>query len=83
MFRGRVQGVFFRANAKACADRLGLVGWVRNRMDGTVEAVFEGEEGAVNEAIEWCATKQPHARVESKVVEYSAPAGESDRFSVV
>jgi len=83
VFRGRVQGVFFRANTKACADSLGLAGWVRNRMDGTVEAVFEGEKDVVERAIEWCSTKQPHARVESRTVEYSAPECEPERFSVL
>ena len=83
VFSGRVQGVFFRANTKACADSLGLAGWVRNRSDGTVEAVFEGEEDAVKQAIEWCAHEQPYARVESKTVDYSAPAGEPGGFKVV
>jgi acylphosphatase len=75
--------VFFRANTKACADSLGLAGWVRNRSDGAVEAVFEGEEDAVKQAIEWCANEQPYARVESKVVDYSAPAGEPGGFKIV
>ena len=83
VFRGRVQGVFFRANAKACADSLGLAGWVRNRSDGTVEAVFEGEDAAVKQAIDWCANEQPYARVESKTVDYSEPEGETGGFKVV
>lgn len=82
IFEGLVQGVFFRANAKRCADSLGLTGWVRNRHDGKVEAVFEGEEKAINDAIEWCCTKQPYARVESKKVDYSDATDEFDNFSI-
>jgi acylphosphatase len=82
-FEGRVQGVFFRANTCKCAESLGLTGWVRNTSDGRVETVFEGEEEAVNEAIEWCASKQPHARVRSKTVKFSDATGEFDMFSVV
>ena len=82
VFEGLVQGVFFRANTKRCADSLGLTGWVRNRQDGTVEAVFEGEEEKVKEAIEWCASKQPYAQVEQKRVDFSTPTGEFERFTV-
>lgn len=82
LFEGLVQGVFFRANTRRCAIDLGLTGWVRNRADGGVEAVFEGEEDDVREAIEWCATKQPLARVEKKTVEFSAHVGEFETFSI-
>lgn len=82
VFEGLVQGVFFRANAQKRAASLGLTGWVRNRPDGSVEAVFEGEEAAVMEAVEWCATEQPHARVERKSVETSEATGEFDGFSI-
>ena len=81
-FDGIVQGVFFRANTKRCADNLGLTGWVRNTHDGRVEAVFEGEEKTVNDAIEWCMMKQPYARVHSKRVDYSRATGEYDVFSI-
>ena len=82
IFEGLVQGVFFRANAKRCADSLRLTGWVRNRPDGTVEAVFEGEEERVKEAIEWCASRQPYAQVEQKREDISAPSGEFESFTV-
>lgn len=82
VFQGLVQGVFFRANTQERARSLGLTGWVRNLPDGSVEAVFEGEESAVKGAIDWCATKQPHARVERKVVETSEATGEFDGFSI-
>lgn len=82
VFEGLVQGVFFRANAKRCADKLGLSGWVRNLSDGRVEAVFEGDEALVREAIDWCATRQPYAKVDSKEVEIAEFSGEFDGFVV-
>lgn len=82
-FGGLVQGVFFRHNTRKCADRLGLTGWVRNLPDGRVEAVFEGDEVAVKEAIEWCCTGQPYAKVTDKKVEYSDATGEFEMFSIV
>ena len=82
-FGGLVQGVFFRANTVKCARMLGLTGWVRNSADGRVEAVFEGDDEAVKEAIEWCATKQPYAEVKSKEVKMSEATGEFEMFSVV
>ena len=50
---GKVQGVFYRANAKKEADMLGLKGWVRNMDAGSVEAHIEGTEEAVKEFITW------------------------------
>lgn len=82
-FEGLVQGVFFRANTKKCADALGLSGWVRNTRDGRVEAVFEGEEDSVLQAVDWCATRQPYAKVDSKEVKMSEATGEFETFSVL
>ncbi len=53
MVRGRVQGVFFRASTQREARRLGLTGWVKNRADGSVEIVAEGEEIAIRELYGW------------------------------
>jgi len=82
-FAGVVQGVFFRANTVKCAQMLGLTGWVRNTADGRVEAIFEGDDEAVEEVIDWCATKQPYAKVKSKEVKMSEATGEFEMFSVV
>ena len=63
---GRVQGVFFRSETQDEARRLGLTGWVRNRADGRVEAVFEGEKENVEEIIEFC-RKGPLGAIVTKV----------------
>ncbi|HLB15027.1 MAG TPA: acylphosphatase [Burkholderiales bacterium] len=60
---GRVQGVGFRYSMLAEAERLGVTGWVRNRRDGTVEAVIDGDPAAVAAMIEWANTGPPGARV--------------------
>lgn len=52
--RGRVQGVYFRQSCRATAEDAGVAGWVRNRSDGTVEAVLEGEPAAVERVVAWC-----------------------------
>lgn len=74
---GRVQGVWYRAWTAERAAELGLSGWVRNRRDGTVEAVFSGPADAVDGMIGACRTGPPLARVESvEVCDEPAPAGE-------
>lgn len=60
---GRVQGVFFRAETQKMAVQFGLCGWVRNCQDGTVEAVFQGNQKDVQEAVNWCHSGSPSARV--------------------
>ena len=79
--RGSVQGVFFRAEARDRARSLGLAGWVRNVPDGTVEAVFEGEDERVGSMVEWCSQGPAGARVENVDVHWSEPEGE-ERFSI-
>ena len=61
--RGRVQGVGFRFWVVDEANRLGLDGWVRNRRDGSVEALFHGPATAVEEMVARCRTGPPAARV--------------------
>ena len=51
---GRVQGVFFRDSTRRAAASRGVSGWVRNRADGTVEAVFEGQPEAVAALVDFC-----------------------------
>ena len=82
VFLGRVQGVYFRAHCAEKAESLGLDGYVENRWDGSVEAVFEGERSTIEACIEWNKTSQPHARVESVEVSWSEPMGEFRGFHV-
>jgi acylphosphatase len=63
LISGRVQGVFFRQSTRQLAERLGLVGWVRNRSDGRVEAVFQGPPARVAEIERWCRQGPPGAHV--------------------
>jgi acylphosphatase len=71
--RGRVQGIGYRAWTEYTALEKGLEGWVRNRRDGTVEAVFAGAPQRVAEMVEACRRGPPGARVE---VLYELDAGE-------
>ncbi|MGZ4257799.1 MAG: acylphosphatase [Gaiellaceae bacterium] len=77
LVRGRVQGVFFRAEARGRAESLGVAGWVRNLPDGSVEAVFEGEAARVESMVDWCRRGPAGAEVEAVDVEHEEPAGET------
>lgn len=74
---GRVQGVFFRDSCREQARALNVAGFVRNRMDGTVEAVFEGPEAAVERMVQWCHQGPARAHVEQVEVTTEAPEGVS------
>lgn len=73
---GRVQGVCFRAYTVDEASAAGVAGWVRNRSNGRVEAVFEGEKSAVEAMIAWCRKGPPAARVSNVEVVWWEPQGE-------
>jgi acylphosphatase len=60
---GRVQGVAFRASCQRQAAALDVTGWVRNRWDGSVEALFEGSDEAVDAMVRWCHRGPPAAEV--------------------
>ncbi|MEW5910251.1 MAG: acylphosphatase [Thermodesulfobacteriota bacterium] len=79
---GRVQGVFFRAETQRSASGLNLSGWVKNNHDGTVEAVFEGEESNVNQMLIWCRKGPPRSRVDHVAVEWERFSGEFSGFNV-
>ena len=82
IFIGTVQGVFFRAHTKEFADRIGVKGWVRNLPDGSVEAVFEGEDRAVDETIRLCRDAQPRAVVEEVSLSLEPVMGDFSDFSI-
>ena len=71
--RGKVQGVYFRESLKNEAHKSGISGWVRNRGDGSVEALLQGEEASVDQLVEWCRHGPPQARVDSVDVSTANP----------
>ncbi|WP_135077509.1 acylphosphatase [Terasakiella sp. SH-1] len=76
--KGRVQGVWYRAWTRETALGLHLNGWVRNRMDGSVEALVSGEEDAVAQLVEKCWEGPTAARVDNIIItdtDEEAPAG--------
>jgi len=79
---GRVQGVFFRSRTKHEADRLDVKGWVHNRGDGGVEAVFEGEEAAVKAMVEFCKRGPVGAKVTKVDIVWEDYAGEFRDFEI-
>lgn len=81
--RGRVQGVFLRASAQREARRLGLTGWVKNRTDGAVEILAEGEEEGLKDLIGWAKHGPTAARVENVDVRWRGFAGEFSDFRIV
>ena len=72
---GRVQGVFFRDTTRRHASAEGVVGWVANRPDGTVEALFEGEPDAVERLLEFCRRGPEGAAVDRVEVTEAEPTG--------
>lgn len=74
--RGRVQGVGYRYHCTQQATRLGLSGWVRNRRDGTVEALVHGPADAVQALIDWAHQGPAGARVEGVDVRPAPDSGE-------
>jgi acylphosphatase len=78
---GRVQGVFFRASCADLARDLGIDGWVRNRPDGDLEALFQGPDEVVDRILEWCRTGPPSARVDTLEVS-DEPPFEGNGFGV-
>lgn len=72
---GRVQGVMFRDSCRREADRLGVVGWVRNEPGGSVLVEAEGPDDAVDALVAWCRTGPPGARVSGVDVTAASPSG--------
>lgn len=78
---GLVQGVFFRDTCRRLAGAQGVAGWVRNRPDGTVEAVFEGDPEPVDRMVSWARHGPPGAAVDRVRVRPEPPEGLS-RFEI-
>jgi acylphosphatase len=73
--KGDVQGVFFRDSTRSRAESRGVGGWVANRPDGSVEAVFEGDEDAVRSMIDFVSEGPRRAEVRDVLVEEEEPEG--------
>jgi acylphosphatase len=71
---GSVPGVFFRATVRRAAEAQGVAGWVRNRSDGRVEALLEGDDAAVDSVVEVCRTGPEGATVQEVSVNAEEPA---------
>ena len=79
---GRVQGVFFRSQTKHNADNHDVKGWVRNLPDGRLEAVFEGEQDAVQKLIDFCKRGPSGARVTNIDLNWETYTGTTNRFKI-
>jgi acylphosphatase len=79
---GRVQGVFYRSEARYEARKHHVNGWIRNLPDDRVEAVFEGEEQDVKQLVEFCKRGPPTARVAAIEVSWEPYTGEFNDFEI-
>ncbi|MFL6308818.1 MAG: acylphosphatase [Nitrososphaera sp.] len=80
--RGKVQGVYFRQNTKQVATKHKVNGWVRNLLDGRVEAIFEGDSIDVNKVIEWCHVGPPNSIVDDVEVRLEKYNDEFASFTI-
>lgn len=81
--KGDVHNVGFRAMTRHRARKIGVNGWVKNNTDGTVEALFEGDDEKVNDMIEWCRKGPPTSYVEDVDVAEEKYSGEFKSFEIV
>ncbi len=79
---GQVQGVAFRWSAQRKAQALGLTGWVRNRIDGTVLLVAEGDSGSLGQLLTWAEQGPVHARVDRVDADWAEAMGDFATFEV-
>jgi acylphosphatase len=79
---GRVQGVAFRHHTCRRAEDLGVVGWVRNRPDGSVRLVAEGTAEQLEQLLAWVRRGPDHARVDSCTATWQDPTGDFTTFRV-
>ena len=82
IIRGKVQGVFFRANTKTTAENLGIKGWVKNTREGDVEVLAQGSDEQLKAFEEWCRKGPSRARVEEFVSEWRDSEEHAD-FEIV
>ena len=82
VIHGMVQGVFFRANAKEAADRLGLKGYAKNLPEGAVEVVAEGPKEKLDELVAFCKKGSERARVDKVDVHIVEGSNEFEGFEI-
>lgn len=82
LISGRVQGVLFRVETERAAEKYGVYGWVRNRRDGTVEALFEGDSPNVDDMLKWCGKGPSTAIVKNVQVTEEPYQGEFTDFTI-
>lgn len=80
---GRVQRVWFRESTRITAAELDVKGWVKNRSDGSVEIIAEGQEKNIMEFIEWCHDGPPHAVVTNVTQTPQEYINEFNSFTIV
>jgi acylphosphatase len=83
LISGKVQGVYFRQSTLIEAKGLEVTGWIRNLIDGRVEAVFEGKEHSVKTLVNYCRQGPSAARVKDLDVTYGPFKGEFKNFAVL
>ena len=79
---GSVQGVFFRVETQRAAQAADVRGWVRNRPDGTVEALLEGDSNAVATVLDWCRRGPRTGRVSHLDVNWEDYVGDLANFKI-
>ena len=82
IFKGKVQGVYFRNYTQRFARQMEVCGWVKNLPDGTVEATFEGEKGNIEEVIRMLIEDHPYARVDDIEIVWTEYRNQFDRFEI-
>ncbi len=83
LVKGRVQGVYFRASTQREARRLGISGWVKNKNDGSMEILAEGEEVAIRELYGWAQKGPSAARVDKVETRWRSFTGEFSDFRIL
>jgi len=82
IIQGKVQGVFFRASTKEKASELGLKGFVRNREDGTVEVIAEGNKNQLQILADWCHIGPDRSTVDRVNTDWLPYAREFKEFTI-
>ena len=83
LISGKVQGVFYRMNAKNKAEEFSLTGWVKNTPDGKVEVLAEGKEKDLKEFIKWCYNGSKGAKIDEVKVEWKDYENKFDNFKIL